>query len=364
MLLTMNVSPKASPPPISSPLEDYLETIYLLVQEHGFARVQDIARARDVKAATVSMALRKLAGAGLVDYERREYIAPHARRAKQAARRILTRHRLLTRFFEEVLRMSPDAAGEQACAMEHSLTDEADGPHGPLLRVPGQLPIGGRDLPALPARRARRGDGTAPCGRLDAGECARCGAKAEADCDEHRRPEAGPERGRDADLRHRRAAPAPARHGDPARDRRSTSSARARAATRSGSAARARGWPCAAARRAASASAGRCLASPPVPARSVDGASDDGVPATPTLPGARRGRDPRRPRRQSQLREDLALQRAHRRAPARRQLPRRHRRAAHRRRATSTASPPRSWTCPAPTASARSRRRSASPRPS
>jgi DtxR family Mn-dependent transcriptional regulator len=111
-------------PEISSSLEDYLETIYLLAQQHGFARVKDIARARDVKAASVSIALRKLAELGLVRYERREYIALTPP-GEQAGRRIFTRHRLLTRFFEEVLRMPADAAGEQACAMEHSLTDEA-----------------------------------------------------------------------------------------------------------------------------------------------------------------------------------------------------------------------------------------------
>ncbi|MFI5399084.1 MAG: DtxR family transcriptional regulator [Candidatus Binatia bacterium] len=109
---------------LSSSLEDYLETIYLLAQQHGFARVKDIARARDVKAASVSIALRKLAELGLVRYERREYIAL-APAGEQAGRRIFTRHRLLTRFFEEVLRMPADAASEQACAMEHSLTDEA-----------------------------------------------------------------------------------------------------------------------------------------------------------------------------------------------------------------------------------------------
>jgi Fe2+ transport system protein FeoA len=38
---------------------------------------------------------------------------------------VFSRHRLLTRFFEEVLSMKPEAAGLQACAMEHSLTDEA-----------------------------------------------------------------------------------------------------------------------------------------------------------------------------------------------------------------------------------------------
>ncbi len=109
---------------MSSALEDYLETIYLLVQEHGFARVKDIARARAVKAASVSVALRKLSEAGLVRYERREYIALTPS-GEEAGRRVLTRHRLLTRFFEEVLGMEKDAAGEQACAMEHSLTDEA-----------------------------------------------------------------------------------------------------------------------------------------------------------------------------------------------------------------------------------------------
>jgi DtxR family Mn-dependent transcriptional regulator len=109
---------------ISSSLEDYLETIYLLVQEQGFARVKDVARARDVKAASVSIALRKLADMALVRYERREYIAltPDG---EKAGRRVFSRHRLLTRFFEEVLSMSSEAASEQACAMEHSLTDEA-----------------------------------------------------------------------------------------------------------------------------------------------------------------------------------------------------------------------------------------------
>jgi DtxR family transcriptional regulator, Mn-dependent transcriptional regulator len=109
---------------MSPALEDYLETIYLLVQEHGFARVKDIARARDVKAATVSVALRKLAELDMIRYERREYIALSPR-GEEAGRRVFTRHRLLGRFFEEVLGMPTAAASEQACAMEHSLTDDA-----------------------------------------------------------------------------------------------------------------------------------------------------------------------------------------------------------------------------------------------
>jgi DtxR family transcriptional regulator, Mn-dependent transcriptional regulator len=123
MLLTMMHEANTAQA-MSSPLEDYLETIYLLVQEHGFARVRDIAQARGVAAATVSVALRKLAEGEFVNYEPRAYIGLTAK-GEDAARRILSRHRLLTRFFEEVLKMPAAAAAEQACSMEHTLTDEA-----------------------------------------------------------------------------------------------------------------------------------------------------------------------------------------------------------------------------------------------
>ena len=123
MKLTMAMSPTSIPAEMSPALEDYIETIYLLVQEYGFARVRDIARARNVKAASVSIALRKLADLELVRYERREYIALTTN-GEYAGRRVLARHRLLARFFGEVLGMPADAAGEQACAMEHSLTDD------------------------------------------------------------------------------------------------------------------------------------------------------------------------------------------------------------------------------------------------
>ena len=114
----------AAPAALSSSLEDYLETIYLLVQEQGFARVKEIAKARDVKAPSVSIALRRLAELDLVRYERREYVVL-TEAGEETARRVFSRHRLLTRFFEEVLQMPQAAAAEQACALEHGLTDEA-----------------------------------------------------------------------------------------------------------------------------------------------------------------------------------------------------------------------------------------------
>jgi DtxR family Mn-dependent transcriptional regulator len=160
---------------MSSPLEDYLETIYLLVSEHGFARVKDIARARDVKAATVSIALRKLADAHLLNYERREYIGLTPK-GEAAARRILTRHRLLTRFFEEVLKMAPAAASEQACAMEHSLTDEAMDRMVRFFEFLGNCPSVIETFRGCPVGVHPEDDAT--CG-TGAGTCAKCALKNE-----------------------------------------------------------------------------------------------------------------------------------------------------------------------------------------
>ena len=56
---------------LSSSLEDYLETIYRLIGSRSVARVRDIAKARDVKPASVSPALKRLQDLGLVDYVQR-----------------------------------------------------------------------------------------------------------------------------------------------------------------------------------------------------------------------------------------------------------------------------------------------------
>jgi DtxR family Mn-dependent transcriptional regulator len=134
-----------APAPLSSSLEDYLETIYLLVQDQGFARVKEIASARNVKAPSVSIALRRLAEQDLVRYERREYVVL-TEAGEKLARRVYSRHRLLTRFFEEVLQMPAEAAAEQACALEHGLTDEAMAGLARFFEFVGSCPQAGGGL--------------------------------------------------------------------------------------------------------------------------------------------------------------------------------------------------------------------------
>ncbi len=109
---------------LTSALEDYLETIYLFVQQQGFARVRDIAKARNVKAGSVSPAMKRLAALGLIEYAQREYIKL-TDEGERFARKIFSRHEILTRFFHEFLKMDLEDASADACALEHSLSDEA-----------------------------------------------------------------------------------------------------------------------------------------------------------------------------------------------------------------------------------------------
>jgi len=104
-------------------LEDYLETIFRLVGKSGFARVRDIAKARDVRPASVTPAVKRLDEMGLVEYQRREYVGL-TEKGESAARRIYARHQVLRQFFTGILGLPPDIAERDACAAEHAMSPE------------------------------------------------------------------------------------------------------------------------------------------------------------------------------------------------------------------------------------------------
>lgn len=109
---------------ISGSLEDYLETIYLILEKNAVARVRDIAELMDVSPASVTPAMKRLAEKGLISYREREYIKL-TEHGLEIARGTLARHNLLTRFLMEILGISKTTARHDACAMEHHLSQEA-----------------------------------------------------------------------------------------------------------------------------------------------------------------------------------------------------------------------------------------------
>ena len=108
---------------LSESLEDYLEAIYHIVREKQAARVKDIARRLDVRAASVTGALRSLAEKGLVNYAPYE-IVTFTRKGEEAALRVVSRHKVLKDFFINVLLADEAAADQAACHMEHCITEQ------------------------------------------------------------------------------------------------------------------------------------------------------------------------------------------------------------------------------------------------
>lgn len=107
---------------VTQSLEDYLETIYLLIKDTGSACVRDVAKSMGVKMPSVVKALHELKGLELVTQE------PYApieltKKGELIAKSVLARHELLKSFLVS-LGVSPKTADEDACRMEHILSVE------------------------------------------------------------------------------------------------------------------------------------------------------------------------------------------------------------------------------------------------
>lgn len=101
-------------------LEDYLETIYNIEQKNGVARVRDIAFQLNVRAASVTGALQSLSQKGLINYTPYQYITM-TNLGESKAKEIVKKHKMLKRFFIEVLGIGEDVADLGACNVEHAI---------------------------------------------------------------------------------------------------------------------------------------------------------------------------------------------------------------------------------------------------
>lgn len=103
--------------------EDYLEAVFHIVQEKQAARAKDIARRLNVKASSVTTALRMLSSYGLINYNPYDIITLTAE-GLEAARDIVSRHEALNDFLVTVLGVEAEEADLAACRMEHAIPKE------------------------------------------------------------------------------------------------------------------------------------------------------------------------------------------------------------------------------------------------
>ncbi len=108
---------------ISISMENYLETIFHLVQEHTVARVKDIAERLSVSQSSVTGMLQSLRDHHFVNYEPYGFVTLTTE-GTTIAKRVARRHEALRNFMVEVLSIDADEADAAACHMEHGISKQ------------------------------------------------------------------------------------------------------------------------------------------------------------------------------------------------------------------------------------------------
>ncbi|MFH1834710.1 MAG: metal-dependent transcriptional regulator [Methanobacteriota archaeon] len=126
--------------------EEYLETIYGLTEEADSAKTSEIAKQLNVKPASVTEMLKKLASEGYIKYQP-YHGSSLTKKGLAYGKKIKRKHRLLERFLYDVLGIRKSKVHEQACQMEHSLSDEAADALDRVLDYPLVCPDDGMLIP-------------------------------------------------------------------------------------------------------------------------------------------------------------------------------------------------------------------------
>jgi DtxR family Mn-dependent transcriptional regulator len=107
----------------SASVEEYLEAIYNFNEKGELAKNQELSEKLRVSPPSVTQMIQRLAEEGLVAYE--PYKGTQLTGKGMAlAQKVVRKHRLLEVFLYETLKLPREKVHEQACRMEHSITDE------------------------------------------------------------------------------------------------------------------------------------------------------------------------------------------------------------------------------------------------
>ena len=108
----------------SESLEMYLETMYRLEQELGKIRCVDIANSLHVSKPSVNKAVNVLKEQGYLTQE--TYGSIHLTDSgRELGKKIFDRHKVIMRYLIDILNVSEEVAEEDACKMEHYISDKS-----------------------------------------------------------------------------------------------------------------------------------------------------------------------------------------------------------------------------------------------
>lgn len=122
-------------------VEEYIEAIFDIAGKDGTAKTTEVAKKLHNAPASVTEVFQSLAENGLVHYEPYKG-ATLMEAGLEIALKIKRKHRLLEVFLSKILRIDPQKVHEEACRMEHSISDEVGDAICRMLNAPARCPGG------------------------------------------------------------------------------------------------------------------------------------------------------------------------------------------------------------------------------
>ncbi len=150
---------------MSESVEEYLEAIYSFNEKGQLAKNLDLSEKLKVAPPSVTQMIKKLADEGLVSYEPYKGVLLTGK-GMARAQKVVRKHRLLERFLCDILGLRIDKVHDEACMLEHSISDETAAALCDKLKNPKNCPDDGKPIPAC---------------TLETNECVECKLAREAD---------------------------------------------------------------------------------------------------------------------------------------------------------------------------------------
>lgn len=141
---------------VSENIEEYLESIWELTQDGRPARTTDIAKKMKVSPASVTEMMQRLDSQGYITYEKYKG-ATLTDSGKAIGESVKRKHRLLERFLVDVLGIDKEKSHDEACRLEHMLSDESERRISEMMNHPTTCPDGD-PIPAMDRLCGDKGD--------------------------------------------------------------------------------------------------------------------------------------------------------------------------------------------------------------
>ena len=150
---------------MSESVEEYLEAIYSFNERGELAKNQDLSAKLKVSPPSVTEMIKKLADEGLVTYEPYKGVLLTGKGTARA-QAVVRKHRLLERFLHNTLGLKMEKIHDEACKLEHSISNETADAICDTLKNPQTCPDDGKPIPAC---------------TLETNDCAECKSKREVE---------------------------------------------------------------------------------------------------------------------------------------------------------------------------------------